>query len=214
MASERGTPDCNPVLDRRSFARLAMAVLAWVGGGAAAAQSPVQAGQVEDLRGEGFAEAGTSRRSLAPEAAVFLADRVGTGPASRLTLQLGRQTRMRLGERARITIDRYLIEAGGEITLESGPILVDRAPAAAGPGLEIRSPFALIAVRGTRVFAGPSRGVFGVFVARGRVAVTAGGRRVILRAGQGTDIRRPGEAPGAVTRWGRPRIREALASVL
>jgi hypothetical protein len=68
-------------------------------------------------------------------------------------------------------------------------------------------------VRGTRVFAGPSAGVFGVFVERGAVAVTAGGRQVTLREGQGSDIRRPGDAPTPPRPWGEPRIRAALDSV-
>ena len=46
-----------------------------------------------------------------------------------------------------------------------------------------RSPFALIAVRGTLFFAGPSNGVFGVFVGRGFVEVTGGDRTVVIRPG-------------------------------
>jgi hypothetical protein len=55
--------------------------------------------------------------------------------------------------------------------------------------------------------------VFGVFVERGSVAVSAAGRRVVLRAGEGTDIPRPGAPPTPPKRWGEPRIRAALASV-
>jgi hypothetical protein len=167
------------------------------------------------LKGEGFAEInGGPRRPLAPRAAVYVDDQVGTGPVSRLTIQLGQQTRIHLGERARLIIDRYLVAAGGEFRLEAGPILLDRTPGPAQPILEIRSPFALIAVRGTRVFAGPSRGVFGVFVERGTVSVGAGGREVLLAAGEGVDIRRPGDPPAPPDRWRQERIREALASVL
>ena len=60
----------------------------------------------------------------------------------------------------------------------------------------LRSLFGLIAIRGTRVFAGPSNGVFGVFVDRGSVDVTAAGKTVTLAAGSGPTsptpaIRRP-----------------------
>jgi hypothetical protein len=54
--------------------------------------------------------------------------------------------------------------------------------------LRVRSPYGLMAVRGTTFFAGPSNDVFGVFVARGVVAVTGGGRTVVLRLGLGTNI--------------------------
>jgi ferric-dicitrate binding protein FerR (iron transport regulator) len=79
--------------------------------------------------------------------------------------------------------------------------------------MRIRSPFALIAVRGTRFFAGPSNGRFGVFVERGSVAVMAAGQQVVLHDGEGTDVSSPGARPTPVRRWQPPRIRAALASV-
>jgi|SRR5215475_4572127 len=200
------------LLHRRSFIRLGATVLSLLVGRAAHGAEP--AGAIEDVKGEGFAESGSARRVLQREAPVFIADRVGTGEASRLIIQLGRQTKVRLGSRARMTIDRYLVDAGGELTLESGPLLFDRPQGAPPAPVQIRSPFGLIAVRGTRFFAGPSNGVFGVFVERGRVAVTAAGRSVVLQAGQGTDIIRPGAPPSPVTNWGPARIGVALDSVL
>ena len=111
-------------------------------------------------------------------------------------------TRLRLGEKARLTIDRYLINAGGELTLQSGAMLFDRAEGAPPAAIQIRAPFGLIAVRGTRFFAGPSGAVFGVFVARGAVTVASGFGAVTLRAGEGTDLRYPGDAPSPPARWG------------
>jgi ferric-dicitrate binding protein FerR (iron transport regulator) len=128
-------------------------------------------------------------------------------------MRLGRNTTMRLGEQARLKIDRFLVDAGGEMTLRSGPLLFDRPQRSAPAGVRIRSPFALIAVRGTQFFAGPSNGPFGVFVARGSVAVTSAGQQVILREGEGTDFVSPGTPPTPVKRWAPQRIRAALASV-
>ncbi len=128
-------------------------------------------------------------------------------------MKLGRDTTVRLGEQARVTIDRYLVDAGGEIVLDSGAMLFERPSGARPAKVQICSTFGLIAVRGTRFFAGPSNNVFGVFVERGRVTVSAAGRRVTLRAGEGTDIARPGAAPTTPKRWGEPRIRAALDSV-
>jgi hypothetical protein len=55
--------------------------------------------------------------------------------------------------------------------------------------------------------------VFGVFVARGAVAVSAAGTEVVVRAGEGTNIAQPGAAPSAPTPWGAERIRNAMQSV-
>jgi hypothetical protein len=178
----------------------------------ALAQSPQPAGAVSDVRGEAFAIAQTERRKLERSAEVFVEELIGTGAQSRLAVQLGRETMLRLGEATRMKIDKYIIQAGGEISLESGAVLFDRTNPSPEP-MQIRSPFGLIAVRGTRFFAGPSNNTFGVFVERGRVDVSAAGRRVTVRAGQGTDIARPGAPPTRPKAWGQPRIRAALASV-
>jgi hypothetical protein len=202
------------LLHRRCVIGLGAAALALLMFRPATMQGAEQAGLIEDVSGQGFAETGMARRALAREAPVFIADRVRTGEASRLTMQLGRRTRVRLGEQARVTIDRYLVNAGGEITLESGAMLFDRPSGSTPLPVQVRSPFGLIAVRGTRFFAGPSGGAFGVFVQRGRVVVAGGGQQVVLQKGQGTDIRYPGAAPTPPKAWGEPRIRAALASVM
>jgi ferric-dicitrate binding protein FerR (iron transport regulator) len=177
------------------------------------ARAAERAGSVEDVTGEAFAEIDAVRRTLDRAAPVFLGDDVATGVASRLGMLLGRNTKIRLGENARLKIDRFLVDAGGEMTLRSGPLLFDRPSGSAPAGVQIRSPFALIAVRGTRFFAGPSNGRFGVFVARGSVVVTSAGQRVILREGEGTDFVSPGTPPTPVKRWAPERISAALASV-
>jgi ferric-dicitrate binding protein FerR (iron transport regulator) len=198
-------------LDRRWFVfGSALAALLPAG---AYAQGAKQAGSVENVTGDAFAEARAGRRALQPAAPVFIADQVRTGSASRLTMQLGRDTKLRLGEDARITIDRFLVDAGGDITLNSGPVVFERPGGSPPTPVRIRSAFGLIAVRGTVFFAGPSRGVFGVFVERGSVAVTAAGKQVVLREGEGTDIARPGAPPSNPSTWGAPRIADAFLSV-
>jgi ferric-dicitrate binding protein FerR (iron transport regulator) len=199
--------------DRRWFLFGSGAALAALVPGRAQAQGTKQAGAVENVTGDAFAEARAGRRALQPAAPVFIADQVRTGSGARLTMQLGRDTRLRLGEDTRVTIDRFLAEAGGEITLNSGPVLFERPAGSPPEPVKIRSAFGLIAVRGTVFFAGPSRGVFGVFVERGSVAVSAAGKQVILREGEGTDIARPGAPPSNASNWGAPRIHDAMLSV-
>src|SRR5215813_8953062 len=177
------------------------------------ARAVERVGSVEDVTGEAFAELESVRRMLNRAAPVFLSEEVVTGVASRLGMRLGRDTTVRLGEQARLKIDRFLVDAGGDVTLQSGPLLFDGPPGSGPARMRIRSPFALIAVRGTRFFAGPSNGRFGVFVERGSVAVIAAGQRVVLHDGEGTDVASPGARPTPVRRWQPPRIQAALASV-
>ncbi len=177
-----------------------------------AAQDPA-AGKVESLRGEAFAEGASPRRNLQPAADIFSGDLVETDASSGLIMHLGKTTTVKLGALARFRIDKYVIDAGGTLDLEQGPLVLDRNDNAKKENLQVRSPFGLIAVRGTTFFAGPSNNVFGVFVAHGEVSVTGGGQTVNLRVGQGTDIAKPGATPTAPKTWALARIQAALASV-
>jgi ferric-dicitrate binding protein FerR (iron transport regulator) len=172
------------------------------------------AGAVEAIKGDAFAEAQDERRKLENAAPLFISDQVSTGSQSGLAIRLGKDTTIHLGELAHLTIDRFIENAGGELTLQSGALLFDRSPGAEPKPLRIRSSFGLIAVRGTRFFAGPSANVFGVLVTRGSVSVTAGGHEVVLAAGEGTNIAHPGDAPTPPAPWGQARIDAALESTL
>jgi hypothetical protein len=44
---------------------------------------------------------------------------------ARLTMHLGADTTLHLGQLARLEIDRFLVNAGGDITLYVGPIPFD-----------------------------------------------------------------------------------------
>ncbi|MGL4323876.1 MAG: FecR family protein [Beijerinckiaceae bacterium] len=172
-----------------------------------------QAGRVEDMSGEALAELLAKRRPLASGESVFVGDTVMTGEASRIGMMIGKGTTLRLGAMARLTIDRFLLDAGGVVSLKAGPMLLDRPKAAGAQNIQIRGAFGLIAVRGTQLFAGPSRGKMGVLVRRGSVTVTSGGSTVVLNAGEGTDVAEAGARPSAPAPWGQERINEALASV-
>src|SRR5580704_16287229 len=130
--------------NRRWLLRHGALALPFILFGGIPAHAVERVGSVEDVKGEAFAELDAVRRTLDRAAAVFLGDEVVTGVASRLGMRLGRDTTIRLGEQARLKIDRFLVDAGGEMTLRSGPLLFDRPPRRAR--VQIRSPFALIAV--------------------------------------------------------------------
>jgi FecR protein len=200
-------------LVRRSVLRLAGMSLAALSARLNYAYAREIAGSVEELRGEAFAQAEQDRRNLENTAPIFLDDEISTGSDSRLAMHLGKDTIVRLGELAHLKINRSVENVGGELTLVSGALLFDRAPGAEPKPLRIRSLFGLIAVRGTRFFAGPSAGVFGVFVQRGSVSVSAAGTEVVLHEGEGTNISQPGEAPTPPSLWRQPRIDAALGSI-
>ena len=127
-------------------------------------------------------------------------------------MRLGKATIVKLGALAKFRIDKYVVDAGGLLDLDQGPLVIDHDDSAKSERLRVRSPFCLIAVRGTMLFAGPSKDVFGVFVGRGVVMVTGGGRTVTLRRGEGTDIAKPGATPSQPKMWGPERVAAALAS--
>ncbi len=173
-----------------------------------------QAGQVETARGECYAQNASDRRKLMPAAPVFVGDAVATGPQSALALRLGAVTEVRLGAEARLRIDRFLMNAGGVLVLDRGAMLYDHDEKDGGPNdVTVRSPYGLIAVRGTRFFAGPSNGVFGVFVEQGVVTVVGVQTAVTVTSGLGTNIARPGDEPSLPAVWGQARIDAAMASV-
>ncbi len=170
-------------------------------------------GEVENLSGNAFVEADGVRR-LSPQSEIHLNDQVWTDAGSRLTLRLGEHNRIHLGPGARLVIDRFLAEAGGELTLQSGAMVFDRPEDASKTDIEVQTVFGLIGVRGTRFFAGPSNGVFGVFCERGAVSVRAAAIERLLGPGDGVDIEGAGDAPSEVRKWGRARVDAAFAGVL
>jgi FecR protein len=211
MPIAKPRPSWCAAVDRRNFLGLGVGLTSalWTPG----AEAAPTAGLVEAVRGEAFAEIKGARRPLAVRANVFVEETVMTGEAARLALRFGGGTTLRLGAVARLTIDRYIANSGGEFNLMEGGLLYDRPKKKQNAESVLRSLFGLIAIRGTRVFAGPSNGVFGVFVARGAVDVTAAGKTVTLGRGFGTNIAKPGDEPTDPAAWKAPRIKAALASV-
>lgn len=198
-------------IDRRAaLGGLAAAAVALV---STPARAGARAGAVDAAEGDVFAKLEAARR-LGVRSEVLLGDLVWTEARSRAALALDGGTKLHLGPQTRLTIDRFVAAKGGELRIGGGALLFDRDDALPKLDIEVRSVFGLIGVRGTRFFAGPSRGVFGVFVARGEVAVTAAGVTRAVRSGEGVDIARPGAAPSETARWKQPRINEAMASVL
>ncbi len=139
-------------------------------------------------------------------------DEVVTSAASTVELELFTSTRINLGPESQFMIDQFAADLGGTVTV-GGAMVFDRPDDLQKLDLTVQNAFAQIGVRGTRFFAGPSKGVYGIFVARGEIEVTAAGETRRLGPGDGVDIASPGAAPSAVAQWKAPRILAAFESV-
>jgi hypothetical protein len=176
-----------------------------------AAREP--AGEVDTSRGKCYAQTSAMRRALAPAAELFIGDTVATGEQSAISLRLGSATQVKLGAEARLRIDRFVVNAGGLLVLDSGAMVYDHDPKADQGNVAVRVPFGLVAVRGTRFFAGPSNGVFGVFVERGEVMVVGANTAVTVAPSFGSDLAGAGAEPTVPHQWNAARIASAFASV-
>jgi ferric-dicitrate binding protein FerR (iron transport regulator) len=199
------------LFSRREALLLATALTTGLPGAAIAGNA---AGSVSDLIGEATASDEGATRALAVKALILLGDLVKTGNDSRLGLALGQRTLLRLGAETELRIERYIVDAGGELEFRQGTILFDHKGSKTRNDIRFNTPYGLIAVRGTRFLAGPSKGKFSVFVSRGKVEVSGGRGTVLLTSGLGTDFAQPGAAPSEPVAWKSARINELRGLVL
>lgn len=186
-------------------------------GGLAAALLPLPAraagaiGAVTAVSGTTMLSRGRGDLALSVGDPLHQGDLVRTGPESLAELFLTTETQINLGPQAELVLESYLSDVGGRLVI-GGPMVFDRPDSLPRLDLTVVTAFGEIGVRGTRFFAGPSKGVFAVFVQRGAVEVRAGDITRRLGPGDGVDL--PQDAPpGEVVQWGVPRILGAFASV-
>lgn len=204
-----------PPLPRRLLGTTALALLARP----ALAQQRPRVGDVAAVTGRALAHFGSEPpRPLAPAAPLLLEDTLATDPDARLACRLATGIEIRLGGNATLKLDRLALRGprrGALLQSLSGPLVFDRPPAAGAVPVTLDLPWARIAVRGTRFFAGPLEEVHAVFCARGAVSVARDAWRVRLGPGDGVDIPRT-DAPvpePPVRQWGQARIARAFALV-
>lgn len=173
---------------------------------------PSPIGAIDEIRGEAFAESNGERRKLAAKGDIFVGDVLSTGNNALIVMKLGPATTIKLGADSRLKVDRYLAETGGEFDMQAGHMMFERTGKPTTQGITFKSVYGLLAVRGTRFYAGPNQGQFALLVGEGRVEVTAGGRTVMVRPQQGIDIKSPGSQPTTPAAWRLPRVREMLAN--
>ena len=198
---------------------IAVTLLSGFAGGQAAAQEAI--GAVSRIQGEASGKRGSSSRALGLKASVFLNEVVSTGEAARLEVTFTDNTRLTLGENAKLTLDRYVFNpAAGRGTIRFRVVgalrfLSGQVSKLARSDVSVTTPVANIGIRGTEFWGGPiDDQVLGVFLIEGAVRVSnAAGARVLNRPGQGTNVARPGAAPGPVTFWPQDKVNRAISTV-
>jgi hypothetical protein len=169
-------------------------------------------GRSVKAKGDSTLQRANKATSLVPDADLFEGDLVRTGAKSFAELMLKTATQINLGPNSEIGIDRFVADLGGVINI-GGAIVFDRPENRDPIDLRVNSAFARMGVRGTRFFAGPSKGVYGIFVERGSLIVRTGTVLRKLGPGEGVDIAEEGKPAGKVAKWGAPRIEAAFATV-
>jgi hypothetical protein len=208
----------------QSVSNTALAALAALavtfGGLSAIADEPQRpnVGTVEDVRNRAEALFGGEVRRLAPEAPLLYRDLMRTGPEARLQALLDDGSQLVMGENAELEIDEFVQVPGTSrsVTLDllEGALrfISGKLQPGADSGIHIRTPVAILGVRGTDLWVGPIDGATGVLVTTGEVVVGTDHAMVTLGPGEGTMIK-PDGSLSPVKRWGQAKVDRALAAV-
>lgn len=204
-----------PALRLMLTSTLAAAALA-----TAALGNPEPIGQAERVQAPATAETGGAARALEPGASLFFGDALATGAGGRLEAALADDTRLTLGENARLVLDAFVYQPGAPgarlaVRVLEGTFLFvgGLSEASSGAEVSIVTTFATLGVRGTTVWGGPIDGAFGVLVLEGEVQVTNGGQSVTLGPGQGTTLADPQAAPQPPVSWPQDKVDRAIATI-
>jgi hypothetical protein len=194
-------------------------LLSGLAGGQATAQQVI--GAVTRIQGEASGTRGDATRALGLAASVFLNEVVSTGEAARLEVTFADNTRVTLGQKAKLTLDGFVFNpAAGRGTIRLGVVgalrfISGQVSKLATSAVSVTTSVAAIGIRGTEFWAGPiDNQALGVLLIEGAVSVSnAAGEQILSRPGQGTNIATPGAAPGPVTLWPADKVNRALAAV-
>ncbi|MGB7688883.1 MAG: FecR family protein [Pseudolabrys sp.] len=198
---------------------VAVTLLSSFAGHQVAAQEAI--GTVSRIQGEASGARGGATRALGLNASVFLNETVSTGAAARLELTFKDNTRLTLGENAKLMLYRYVFNpAAGRGTIRFRVVgalrfLSGQVSKLARSDVSVTTPVAAVGIRGTEFWSGPiDDQALGVFLIEGAVRVSnAAGAQILNRPGQGTNVARAGAAPGPVTFWPQDKVNRALVTV-
>ncbi len=148
-------------------------------------------------------------------------DELQTGNDGRVEVTLIDETVLTLGENGRMRVDEFVFDPQNDtgsafVSALKGPFrfVTGKFGKLANKTAEIRTPLALIGIRGTDFWGGPVRGVYGVFLLDGSVSVTnQAGEEVLDTPGTGVNLTAAVEPPGAVSTWAQDKVDEAISSI-
>ncbi len=176
------------------------------------------AGEVSHRKGEATGTIEGASMPLETGNPVVLNEALATGAAARLEITFLDTTRLTLGERANVTIDKFVYDGSHTRVLRLAAVgalrFISGGNKPAGAEVTVTTPVVEIGVRGTDFWFGPIDGEFGVLLVAGAVTVSNSAGSVVLdQPGQGTNIAGPGAAPGPVTQWPQQKVDRALVQV-
>ena len=191
---------------------IVMTLVGGVAGGHAAAQEAI--GAVSRIQGEANGTRGGATRALGLNAPVFLNEIVSTGDGARLEVTFADDTRVTVGEKAKLTLDTFVFDpAAGNGAIKFGVtgalrFVSGKLTKLASSDVSVTTGVATLGIRGTEFWGGPiDDQALGVFLVTGVVSVSnAAGEQILSRPGQGT-------APGPVTFWPQDKVDRAVATV-
>lgn len=175
-------------------------------------------GSVERVQQLAEALFGGAARRLEKASPVLRQDLLKTGPKARLEVELRDGSSVRMGEQAELRIDDFVYtpKEKKQVALSAlkGAFLFvgNKVSRTADQEVQIKTPVALLGVRGTQVWGGPIDGAFGVLVLEGMAVVTSARGKLSLKAGQGTMIAPDGTLEPR-QRWPQAKAERAFASV-
>jgi len=194
--------------------------------GLAQAESAV-AGYVTQLRGEVRVAKDSQLQALMLGHALHLGSRVSTGADARLEARMKDGSVLTLGERTDFVIDQ-VAGATPEARASSFSLLkgvfraVTGKPADASAPLswQVRTPVAIIGVRGTALWGGLNLLDSGadtldvvMFDGKGVYVENSNGITELTQAGEGTTVKGAAAAPGKIVPWGEKKLTAAQDSV-
>ncbi len=188
-------------------------------GGQSAAQDAI--GTVSRIQGEASGTRNGATHALDLNSSVFLNEVLSTAQTARLEVTFTDNTRLTLGEKAKLTLDAYVFDsAAGSGTIKFGLVgafrfVSGQVSKLASADVSVTTPVAVVGIRGTEFWGGPIDDLaLGVFLIEGAVSVAnAAGQQILNLPGQGTNIAAPGAAPGPVTFWAPDKVGRAIAAV-
>ena len=178
-----------------------------------------EVGAVERLQKQATADYGGTERTLALTAPVFFEDTLRTGTGARLTSRFADDSLLTLGENAAMTVDAFIYNPDADtrtVALRSAAgaflLAVETLGSSGETQVEVRTPLAVIGIRGTTVWGGEIDEGYGVLALDGSVTVTTDAGITTLQPGQGVTIVTASE-PYPIAIWPPAKVARAVATI-